>query len=102
MTDHRTDLLQILFPEGSDRLSDLTFAVMFEEHFAMPRSFFRVRKQADEQRDITRRTTLKLGQYFQEDRLLSFPKDYLPESHDPVKKLDGILSLVQPYGHILG
>jgi hypothetical protein len=27
----------MLFPEGSDRFGDLTFAVMFEEDFAMPR-----------------------------------------------------------------
>ena len=68
----------------------------------MPRSFFRVRKQADEQRDIPRRTILKLDQYFQEDRLLSFLKDCVPKPHDPVKKFDGILSLVQPYGDIRG
>jgi hypothetical protein len=68
----------------------------------MPRSFFRVRKQADEQRNITRRATLKLGQYFQENRLLSFLKDYVPKPHDPVKKFDGISGLVQPYGDILG
>ena len=61
----------------------------------MPRSFLRVWKQADEQRHITRRATLELAPHFQEDRPLSFLKDYVRKPDDPLKRFAGVLSLVQ-------
>ena len=102
MIDHQMDLLEILFSEGSDGLSDLTFPVKREEDFAVLWPFFWVRKQVDEKRNVTRCTPFQLLEHFQEDRSLRLLKNYVPKPDALLKIFDGVLSPVKAPGDLFG